>query len=243
MAESNKLFLIDLKGFGQSPKPRDGRYSITDQADLVYQIILEQDLRNLTVVGNSYGGAVSLLLAIRLCAENPNRLSKLILIDSAGYNKSIPWYVTLLRIPILSWLLVHLASNKTLASTVLKESYYNDALITSAEIDAYAKPLGMENGKYALLEVAEQAIPSDIEKWISKYPTISVPTLIIWGEYDTVIPLEIGEMLHAAIPVSQLIIIPETGHVPQEETPDPTIELIKYFLKNPIPPPQSSLSS
>lgn len=237
LAAGNKLFLIDLKGFGKSPKPRDDRYSILDQADLVYDLIVENDLKNLTVVGNSYGGAVSLLLAIRLCAENPNRLSKLILIDSAGYNKFIPWYVTLLRIPLLGWLLVHLESNKSLAKRVLKESYYNDQLITAAEIEAYAKPLGMKNGKYALLKVAKQAIPNDIEKWIAKYPTISVPTLILWGQYDSVIPLEIGEMLDAAIPCSRLTTIPNTGHVPQEETPTPTVELIQDFLKNSIPCP------
>ncbi|HKO42829.1 MAG TPA: alpha/beta hydrolase [Pyrinomonadaceae bacterium] len=237
LAAGNKLFLIDLKGFGKSPKPRDDRYSSLDQADLIYDFILENDLKNLTVVGNSYGGAISLLLAIRLCAENPNRLSKLVLIDSAGYNKLIPWYVTLLRIPILGWLMVHLASNKTLAKTVLEESYYNDQLITDADVEAYAEPLGMENGKYALLKAAKQAIPSDFEGWIAKYPTISVPTLILWGEYDTVIPVEIGEMLDAAIPCSKLTIIPNTGHIPQEETPTPTIELIKDFLKNSIPCP------
>lgn len=237
LAAGNKLFLIDLKGFGQSPKPRDDRYSILDQADLVYDLILENDLKNLTVVGNSYGGAVSLLLAIKLCAESPTRLSKLILIDSAGYNKLIPCYVKLLRTPILGWLMVHLASNKTLAKTALKESYYNDQLITAADIEAYAKPLGMKNGKYALLKVAQQAIPDDIEKWIARYPTISVPTLILWGEYDSVIPLEIGELLDAAIPCSKLTTIPNTGHVPQEETPIPTVEFIKDFLKNSIPCP------
>ena len=237
LAASNKLFLIDLKGFGKSPKPRDDRYSSLDQADLIYDFILDNDLKNLTVVGNSYGGAISLLLAIRLCEENPNRLSKLVLIDSAGYNKLIPWYVKLLRIPILGWLIVHLASNKTLAKTVLEESYYNDQLITDADVEAYAQPLGMENGKYALLKAAKQAIPGDFEGWIAKYPTISVPTLILWGEYDTVIPVEIGEMLDAAIPCSKLTIIPNTGHIPQEETPTPTIELIKDFLKNSIPCP------
>ena len=237
LATGNKLFLIDLKGFGQSPKPRDDRYSIVDQADLVYDLILENDLKNLTVVGNSYGGAVSLLLSIRLCAETPKRLSKLILIDSAGYNKLLPWYVKLLRTPILGWLTVHLSSNKTLAKTVLKEVYYNDQLITAADIDAYARPLGMKNGKYALLKAAKQAIPIGFEGWIARYPTISVPTIILWGEFDKVIPLEIGEMLDAAIPCSQLTTIPNTGHVPQEETPIPTIELIKDFLKNSIPCP------
>jgi pimeloyl-ACP methyl ester carboxylesterase len=161
----------------------------------------------------------------------------LILIDSAGYDKLIPWYVRLLRTPILGWLIVHLAPKKMLAKTVLKECYFNDQLITAADIEAYAKPLGMKNGKYALLETAKQAIPDDFEKWIAKYPTISVPTLILWGEYDTVIPLEIGEMLDAAIPCSKLTTIPNTGHVPQEETATPTVDLIRDFLQNSIPCP------
>ena len=124
-----------------------------------------------------------------------------------------------------------------LAKTVLKEAYYNDSLITAADVEAYATPLGMENGKYALLKAAQQAIPEGFEGWIAKYPTISVPTLILWGEFDTVIPVEIGEMLDAAIPCSKLTTIPNTGHIPQEETPIPTIELIKDFLKNSIPCP------
>ncbi len=234
---NNQLFLIDLKGFGQSPKPRDDRYSVQDQADLIYQFIQDHDLKNLTVVGNSYGGAVSLVLSIMLCAKDPGRLIKLILIDSAGYNELIPWYVKLLRAPVLGWLVVHLLPNKCLAKTVLKESYYNDKLITDAQVAAYAKPLGMKNGKYALLKTAKQALPKDIDKVIGKYPTISVPTLIIWGDKDKVIPIKIGQKLHAAIPCSKLTTIPDTGHVPQEETPTPTIALIKDFLKNSIPCP------
>lgn len=234
---NNKLFLVDLKGFGQSPKPRDNRYSLYDQADLIYQLILEHDLKNLTVVGNSYGGAVSLVVSIRLCAENPNRLSKLILIDSAGYDELIPWFVHLLRTPVLGWLVVHLSSNKKLAKTVLDESYYNDNLITAAQIAAYAAPLGMKNGKYALLKTAKQAIPKDFKKLIAKYPTISVPTLLIWGDKDKVIPIKIGQKLDAAIPCSKLTTIADTGHCPQEETPIPTIDLVKDFLKNSIPCP------
>ncbi len=232
-----KLFLIDLKGFGQSPKPRDNRYSIQGQADLVYELILEHDLKKLTVVGNSYGGAVSLLLAIRLCAENPNRLAKLILVDSAGYDELLPWFVKLLRTPVLGCLVVHLLPNKIMAKTVLTESYYDNKLITDAQVEAYAEPMGMKNGKYALLKAAEQAIPKDIDKVIAKYPTISVPTLIIWGDKDKVIPIKIGEKLDKAIPCSKLTTIANTGHIPQEETPIPTVELIKDFLKNSIPCP------
>src|SRR5918996_950632 len=51
----HKLILIDLKGHGKSPKPHDTQYSIPDQAELVLQFIHEQDLKNLTLIGNSYG--------------------------------------------------------------------------------------------------------------------------------------------------------------------------------------------
>src|SRR5687768_17125149 len=95
----NRLVLVDLRGHGQSPKPRDKHYSIAKQAELILQFIREQDFRKLTLIGNSYGGAVSLLVSIRLCREEPGRLSKLILIDSGGYNQNLPLHLKLLRTP------------------------------------------------------------------------------------------------------------------------------------------------
>lgn len=232
-----KLILLDLKGFGKSPKPNDKRYSVQDQADLLFKIILEQDLKNLTLVGNSYGGAVALLLTLTLLEKAPGRLIKLVLVDSAGYDKLLPWHLKLLRTPVLGWLALHLIPARCNAKSILKFSYYNDKLITDAQITAYAQPLTLPGAKRALLRTAKQAIPKNIKQLIAKYPTISVPTLIIWGAKDKVIPIEIGNMLDEAIPCSKLVQIPLTGHVPQEETPDPTVAHIKDFLKNSIPCP------
>ncbi len=73
LAKDYQLILIDLKGCGKSPKPHDTKYSTQDHADLVYQFIVEHDLRNLTLIGNSFGGALSLLLSIMLAeaGESP----------------------------------------------------------------------------------------------------------------------------------------------------------------------------
>jgi pimeloyl-ACP methyl ester carboxylesterase len=229
----HKLILIDLKGAGQSPKPHDKHYSIHDQANLVYDFILEHNLKNLTLMGNSYGGAVSLIVTIKLCEQNPGLLSKLILIDSGGYNKLLPWYLKLMRTPVLGWLALHILSAKQSAETVLKNAYYNDCLITAEQIAAYAEPIGSPGGRYALLRTAKGVIPKDINDIIAKYPTINVPTLILWGLDDKVIPLEIGKMLHAAIPPSRLQTINEAGHVPQEEKPQETICHISEFLNIP----------
>lgn len=232
-----KLILFDLKGFGNSPKPRDNRYSVQDQADLIYKFIIDQDLRNLTLVGNSYGGAVSLVLSIMLCEREPGRLSKLMLIDSGGYNESLPWHLKLLRTPVLGWLALSLSPSKMLAKSVLGYCYYNDQLIGDAQIASYAAPLKMPGGKYGLLKTAQQVIPSNIDEVTRKYETICVPTLIVWGEEDEVIPLTIGRKLDAAIPCSKLLTISKSGHVPQEETPAEIIPLIKDFLQNSIPCP------
>lgn len=227
---NHQVILIDFRGEGKSPKPHDKKYSIGDQGELIYRFIVEHDLKNLTLVGNSYGGGVSLLLAIRLCAENPSRLKKLILIDSGGYPDHLPAFLILLRTPIIGWLAVHLLPAKTQIKMVLKKSYYDPAKITEAQIDAYAGPLASPGGRHALLEIGKLAIPADIQHYIDLYPTISVPTLILWGEDDKVLPRLIGERLDAAIPNSRLELIPAAGHIPQEEQPDAVIAHIRAFL-------------
>lgn len=230
LSGQHQVILLDLRGQGKSPKPHDKHYSILEQGELVYQFIVEHDLRNLTLVGNSYGGAVSLLLAIKLGEQNPSRLSKLILIDSAGYPDHLPAFLKVLRTPILGCLAVHLLPAKTQIRIVLRKSYYDPKKITKEQVDAYAKPLASRGGRHALLQMGKQAIPKDIDRLIAKYKTISVPTLILWGEDDRVLPPLIGKRLKAAIPNSRMEYVKQAGHIPQEEEPDEVIRRIKAFL-------------
>jgi len=231
LSKEHKLILIDFKGFGASPKPEDKHYAIEEHADLIYRFIQEKDLRNLTLIGNSFGGAVSLLVALRLCEEKSGRLRRLILIDSGGYNQHLPLHLKMLRTPILGWLVMHLLPPKISALTVLRYSYYDDQKITKEQIEAYARPIAERGGRHALLQTSKQIIPGNIDELIAKYPMISVPTLIIWGVQDKVIPLVIGEKLDAAIPDSKLVTIDRSGHVPQEETPKAVVPLVLDFLR------------
>ena len=61
---------------------------------------------------------------------------------------------------------------------------------------------------------------------------ITVPTLIIWGRQDKIIPLRVGELLHEAIPNSTLKVIDQCGHIPEEEKPEETIALVLEFLES-----------
>ena len=233
-----KLIMVDLKGAGDSPKPKDKHYSIEEQADLVYQFIQEQNLTNLTLLGNSYGGAVSLLVALRLCEEDERcgRLSKLILLGSGGYDKDLPSHLRILRTPMIGWLAVHLLPPTCQARTVLRDSYEDDDKISKEQIAEYARPIGLRGGRHALLQTGKQAIPDHIDQVTARYPKIKVPTLILWGLDDEIIPIKIGRMLHEAIPRSRLEIINNCGHVPQEECPEETMCYMSEFLGLPFRP-------
>jgi pimeloyl-ACP methyl ester carboxylesterase len=230
---NHQLILLDLKGAGDSPKPHDKHYSIRDQAALILKFIHDNDLKNLTLMGNSYGGAVSLVLAIELCKdkEKPRRLASLILIDSGGSDQDLPSHLTILRTPLVGWLALHLLSPRAQVRKVLHDLYYDRKKITDDQIEAYAKGIASPGGRYALLQTAKQAIPKDIKEIIKQYKTISVPTLIVWGLDDRIIPIRTGEMIHGEIGGSTLELVVDCGHVPQEEQPEETMRYITQFFR------------
>jgi pimeloyl-ACP methyl ester carboxylesterase len=232
LSQNYQLILIDLKGCGESPKPPGSRYSVQDHADLVYKFILDHDLRNLTLVGNSFGGSLSLLLSIRLIENEPGRLRALVLIDPGAYKQYIPGYVKLIGFPIIGALAVYLTPAKRMAKSVLKLAYYDPKKITAAQIAAYAAPLAAPGGKHALLETGKQIIPPNIDELVVRYRDINVPTLIIWGRQDKIISPAAGTILAQAIPKSSLQWIDQCGHVGQEERPETTIPLVLSFLQD-----------
>lgn len=226
---NNELILVDLKGFGASPKPYDKDYSIEDHADEIYKIILGDNLKKLTLIGNSLGGGVALLLAIRLCEQDPARLSKLVLIASGGYEEYLPRYLKLVR-SVLGVLIVYLSPSKLAAKFVLRACFYDRKKITREQVNAYAVPIASPGGRHALLQTAKQCIPPNIDEILAKLRTITVPTLILSGREDRVIPVKVAELLHQAIPNSTLELIDQCGHIPQEEKPDEAVAKISRFL-------------
>ena len=230
LSQNYQLILIDLKGCGDSPKPPDSHYSTKDHADLIYKFILDHDLKNLTLIGNSFGGALSLLLSVMLLEKEPGRLRSLVLIDAGAYKEYIPGYLKLIGVPIIGAAAIYLVQAKCAAKSILKLAYYDPGKITKEQIEAYAAPIAAPGGKHALLETGKQIIPPNIDELVAKYKDISVPTLIIWGKQDKIINPIVGDLLDQAIPNSTLKWIDKCGHVPQEEMPEATVPLVLDFL-------------
>ena len=232
LAPHYRLILFDLKGAGKSPKPFDDKYSMFDQAELIYRFIRQNDMRDVTLVGHSFGGGVALLVALKLSQQNPSRLSRLILIDTVSYPQKLPGVIRMLRMPLVGWLGLYLIPDKTKVRNMMESMYYDDSKINPADVEAYAAPLTLPGAKYALRQTARQIIPDNIDEIIGTYPRIKVPTLIIWGREDKIIPLENGVRLHYAISTSQLVVIERCGHDPPDERPEEVEAAMGKFLAN-----------
>jgi len=235
LARDHKVIAVDLKGFGRSDKPFDERYSAADQAELLTQLILERDLRNLTIIGHSYGGGIALLLALEADTRLKGRLSKLVLLDTIAYPQNIPVFFKMLDTPVVSQIGVRMAPPTLQIQLALRIAYFDNSKIGEDEIEAYAGPMKTAAGKHAIIYSARQIMPDDVDEISARYATIELPTLILWCDHDRVVPVGIGLKLSREMPNARFGLVNECGHMPQEEQPEQTMLQIRDFLGTPPP--------
>lgn len=219
-----KLYLIDLKGFGGSSIPKDNNYSILEQSSIVSGFINKVIDSNYFIIGHSYGGGVALLLP-PLLKVSPNGL---ILIDCAAYNLNTPFFINYLKNSI-SNKFMYCVSPRFRARYTLKRILYKENY-SEKLVDRYEKSFKGKNKRYSFIKAAKQIMPANYEELIASYNLIKIPTLIIWGKQDNVLSIEQGKLLSNQIKSSQFKTIDSCGHVPQEEKPEETYEIINEFL-------------
>lgn len=230
LAKTNRVIAIDLKGFGQSEKPLDDAYSISDQARLVTDYIARANLRGLTLVGHSFGGAVAVAVALDDAQGGPNRIEKLVLIDSLVYKQPVPFFFRLLQTPVLGELGLNLIPPDVQISTALAVAYHHNDRIKDETIASYAGPLQTEGGKHALLRTIDSVTRENADAFASRYPKLKTPTLVIWCANDRITPIRFGKRLVHDLPNAKIDVIEECGHIPQEEEPGETLAAIKGFI-------------
>lgn len=230
--ETFELYLIDLVGFGDSKPNLNFEFTPQNQAKAVYDFIQEKKLENLIIIGHSYGGGVALILLQLTEMNKKNFISNMILLDPAAYPQEFPFFISILRIPIVSKILLDIASEHFQAKFILEHLFWDDSKVTPERIERYAEYYEKNYNKYAILETAKKIIPlnfGEIQKNIKRSTT---PTLIIWGNRDPVIPKGNVLRLNKELSNSQLVILEEVGHVVHEEKPKEVFFEIMRFLEH-----------
>lgn len=237
LAERHTVIAPDLLGHGDSEKPR-ADYAVAAYACGMRDLLSVLDIGRVTVVGHSLGGGIAMQFAYQF----PERCERLVLVNSAGIGRDVH--------PLL-----RLASGPVAAETSL-------AIATSPPVQhavRFAAPLlraGLRLGRdfeYVLDRYQGLTSPTARKVFLRTlragvdlrgqvitmldrcYLTAGMPTLILWGALDRVIPVEHAHVAHEAMPGSQLEIFDRAGHFPHQDDPERFVKTINSFLDGSIP--------
>ena len=225
--EKFRLVLIDLKGSGFSDKPKDGDYSIKAQAEIITSLLKHLRIKEFNLIAHSYGGIVGLYL---LYLNNGKNIPKAILEDTPGFNDFTPFFIKALKNPLLRFIGLKLLTPKFLAKKIIKKTFYNDNESISRLLRQYTYFYSLKHNDRAMIKMAEQLVPKNLDEIIENYKNIESKILVVWGENDELVSLVQGQKLKQRFKNSEMSIIKECGHVPHEEKPNEFFEAIVEFL-------------
>jgi pimeloyl-ACP methyl ester carboxylesterase len=223
------VIAIDLPGFGGSDKPQTMEYTIEEFVKIVEEFVTEFVIDNknykearTTVIGHSLGGYI----AAELAAKRPELVNKLALVDSSGMlNGPTPL--------LLQYLDAALNPSKEAVRRVFEQLVADRIRIPEILVDGFIYRIQQPNAKAAFKLAFENStrtqIGTDKLKQISDN---NIPTLIMWGMQDKLIPVEHCFAFERAIRNSRSIIINDAGHAPFAEKPAIFCELLHEFLSH-----------
>ncbi|MCU0898056.1 MAG: alpha/beta hydrolase [Burkholderiales bacterium] len=222
-----RVIRFDLPGFGLTGPTPDGVYTMDAYVRFVLTTLDRLGVQRAVLAGNSFGGNVAWATALAA----PDRVAKLVLVDSAGYPmnpKSVPIGFRIARVPVLNRVGEVALPRRVIESSV-RNVYGDPDKVTPELVDLYYDITVREGNRRALAERWRQAPAGANPERIRE---IKVPTLILWGALDRLIPPEDGAQFQRDIAGSRLVVFGDLGHVPHEEDPVRTVAVVKRFLSS-----------
>jgi len=220
-----RVIRMDLPGFGLTGPMPDGDYQLTRYVEFVAALMDKLGVQQAVVAGNSFGGG----LAWKLAVDHPARVSKLVLVDAAGYPydpTSVPIGFKVAQIPWLRPVMENVLPRSMIESSV-RNVYGDPSRIAPELIDRYFELTLRAGNRHALGERFSQ---SPGGQYAEQIPSVKQPTLILWGGQDRLIPPDNADRFQRDIAGSRLVVFDALGHVPHEEDPAATVAAVRAFL-------------
>ncbi len=233
LAESVSVLAFDRPGFGLTSRPLPSTatgvsYTPEAQSDLVIALMKKLGFNKAVLVGNSTGGTMALLTALRY----PQHVDGLVLAGAmiySGYATSeIPAFmkpVMKAMTPIFSRLMKFLITR--LYDRNIRGFWYNKARLGSDVLSAFRSDLMIGDWSRAFWELFLETHHLRLDE---RLKTMSRPSLVITGEHDLTVKTEESIRLARELPNAEFVVIPDCGHLPQEEQPEAFVLAVRKFL-------------
>jgi pimeloyl-ACP methyl ester carboxylesterase len=226
-AQERRVIAPDLPGHGLTPMPRD-QITISGYGRCVNALCEKLDLGRVDMVGNSMGGFVSAEVAIQF----PERIDQLVLVSAAGIGSADVAKMPIMTIGrLMGAIATHTTARDRSIAARPRSRHHSLALV--ARYPSRLKPdLAYEAffkgaGKPGFLDALRANLNYDFR---DRLPEIRQPTLIVWGENDSIIPVRDAHEFERLIPDSRKVVMRATGHVPMAERPSTFNDLVLDFL-------------
>ncbi len=223
---NHRIITFDLPAYGLTGPNATGDYSQDYYVSFVDKLLTKLSVKKCVLGGNSLGGSITWAYAL----AHPTRVQKMILIDAGGYpmtSKSVPIAFQLAKMPVLSSLFKYVTPRSVIEKSI-RNVYVHDERISDELINRYYDLALREGNRKAFIDRMKISIISD--KYL-KINTLIIPTLIIWGKKDGLIPITVGEKFHQDLANDTMVVFEDLGHTPMEEDPESTVKAVVDFLK------------
>ncbi len=221
-----RVVRMDLPAYGLTGPFPSRNYSIDNYTKFIEQFLAARGIKHCILGGNSLGGQIAWQFTVR----KPEMVSKLILIDAAGYpiqSKSVPIAFRMARTPVLNQIMKFITPRQ-MAKMSVENVYFDKTKVSETLVDRYFDLTLREGNRQAFVDRLTMVQTSDN---LPKIKNIQQPTLVLWGEQDLLIPVEHAHHWHDDLPNDTLTILKNMGHVPMEESPKESLEPVLSFLK------------
>ena len=224
LSDRRRVVSLDRPGFGMTGPNPTGDYTMRYYAGFVARLLDLLEIRRCVLVGSSSGGGVAWHVAL----ATPDRVAALVLIAPAGYPRTTPHSLgfRIAQSPWLAAITAHILP-RSLVARSLRGTYGDVAKVTPELVERNYELTLRAGNRRALGATLRQGTAHDQSAAIRR---VAVPTLILWGDQDTVIPPADAQRFHTAIARSQLVMLPGLGHMPYEEDPATSVAALLAFL-------------
>jgi pimeloyl-ACP methyl ester carboxylesterase len=223
LSGSHRVVRFDLPGFGLTGPQPSGDYRMETYVAFVDHVVARLGVGKFTLAGNSLGGNI----AWRFAAAHPDELTALVLVDAGGYPRTgtPPIVFRLGRMPVVSSLMAHLDPHVLVDKTV--RGVYGDPSLATPEIIERYYELSLREGNRAAFG-ARTSVP--YEDHTAELRGLKVPTVIMWGSKDSLIPVAHAQLFARDIQGAKVLVYDGLGHVPMEEAGPRTAADVTAFL-------------
>ena len=224
LSRQRRVIRFDLPGFGLTGPDPQNDYSIARYTRFVTALLDQLGVQRCVLAGNSLGGQIAWATAY----ASPQRVQRLVLVDAGGYAfapTEVPLGFRLARMGALRGLFEHVLPRGLVLSSV-RNVYGDPSKVTAELVDRYYDMALRAGNRKALgyrMDAAMAGNPQHIQALV-------MPTLILWGGRDRLIPPQWGRQFARDVKNSTLVEFDELGHIPHQEDPQRTVMALQQFL-------------